>query len=123
MKPLVHLFGVMIARCSFENFKEGIMVKLNLEMPIVAKCDIQSCAYNTDKTCHAKAITVGDGTSPECDTFFNSSKHTNAVRNAGVGACKVSSCRYNFDLECTANEIYIGEVAGKVNCLSFSQES
>lgn len=48
------------------------MAELNLEMPLVARCDIQICAYNTDKTFHAKAITVGEVAGKvSCLTFSN----------------------------------------------------
>ena len=54
------------------------------------------CAYNVDETCHARAITVGDGLHAACDTFFVSDLHTRGTsNNAGVGACKVTDCRYN----------------------------
>ena len=43
-----------------------------MEMPKVRKCEVADCAYNMDSTCHAMAITVGDGMRPRCDTFCQS---------------------------------------------------
>lgn len=97
------------------------MTELKIEMPLVKKCDVENCAYNTDKKCHAKAITIGDKSNPQCDTFFEHTSHSNVNRHAGVGACKVESCHFNKDFECTANEIAVGEIAGKVNCLTFTE--
>ena len=99
------------------------MEKLELEMPIVNKCAAQKCGYNNDCGCHAKAITVGDGTNPGCDTFFDSEQHTNEKkRKAGVGACKVKVCKHNNDFECMADDISVGFKDGKVNCLTFVEK-
>lgn len=90
-------------------------------MPLVKKCEVGSCAYNTAHNCHAKAITVGDGDRPGCDTFFENADHTRIVTlTAGVGACKVSQCRYNQDYECNAESIEVGYVANDVRCRTFS---
>ncbi len=44
---------------------------MKTKMPKVSECSVDSCAYNTQKSCHAIAITVGDpGGDPACDTFF-----------------------------------------------------
>jgi hypothetical protein len=39
-----------------------------IEMPDVDGCDATECAYNMKGDCHARAITVGDGVHPGCDT-------------------------------------------------------
>ncbi|MCM2321936.1 MAG: DUF1540 domain-containing protein [Oligoflexia bacterium] len=97
------------------------MPKVTLEMPPVAKCSVDSCAYNVSQKCHAKAITVGDGQSPGCDTFFTANAHSREKqRIAGVGACKVSGCRFNDDFECNAGAIEVGRTGSDVRCLSFS---
>lgn len=93
----------------------------SLEMPEVKKCDVKNCGYNSNSSCHAKAITVGDYSNPGCDTFLGVEKHTKeSKRVAGVGACKVSECKYNNDYECEANNIRVGMKEGKINCLTFS---
>lgn len=96
------------------------MEALNIEMPHVNKCDVKTCGYNKESACHAKAITIGDGDNPGCDTFFNTGKHAkNDQIIAGVGACKVSGCMYNNDFECAANSITVGFVGDKINCKTY----
>jgi hypothetical protein len=83
------------------------MMTKTIEMPEVAGCEAAECAYNHDLLCRARAITVGDGTQPMCDTAFNNGRHTRGERIAGVGACKVANCRHNSDLECQADMIQV----------------
>jgi hypothetical protein len=91
-----------------------------LEMPKVKRCDVQSCGYNLNLNCHAKAITVGDSSHPGCDTFLGTQKHIKeSSRIAGVGACKVSECKFNDDFECIADEISVGINEGSAHCLTF----
>lgn len=96
-------------------------MKITLDMPLVAQCEVSDCAYNVDDGCHARAITVGDGMHPGCDTYFDSNDHTrsNGTR-AGVGACKVSGCKFNDDYECSASNIDVGYGAEDVECLTFT---
>lgn len=97
------------------------MTRMTIEMPEVSECTVSECAYNTENQCHARAITVGDGVHPGCDTFLQSPTHTTDRGNiAGVGACKVSACRYNQDLECQASNITVGHTEGTAECLTFS---
>jgi len=98
------------------------MQKMTLEMPRVAHCDVDTCVYNAEKKCHAKAITVGDHSSPACDTFFVGNSHVSS-RNiqAGVGACKVEDCEFNHEYECQQNEVQVGKSKGFVLCLSFQK--
>ncbi|MCW8127292.1 DUF1540 domain-containing protein [Microbulbifer halophilus] len=91
------------------------------DMPEVAQCAATQCAYNTQSACHARAITIGDGSNPDCDTFFGSSEHTHSGRTAGVGACKMDDCVHNSDLECSADSIQVGTNGnGSVNCLTYA---
>jgi hypothetical protein len=94
-----------------------------LEMPMIEECDVSNCAFNHNETCHAKAITVGDGVTPGCDTFMSASQHVqNTVLRAGVGACKVSGCEHNTDFECGAEG---GSVAARddgVFCMTYLPE-
>ena len=97
------------------------MTKITIEMPFVSKCEVSGCAYNSEHNCHAKAITVGDGDRPGCDTFFSAPQHTRLVTlTAGVGACKVIACRYNQDFECGAESIEVGYVGNDARCRTFS---
>lgn len=96
-------------------------MNMTIDMPVVSACSITDCAYNTDERCHAKAITIGDGDTPHCDTLFCGSPSVKSVRQqAGIGACKVSSCSYNDDLECSANSITVGLADDSVKCLTYS---
>lgn len=99
------------------------MSVLNIDMPIVKKCEVKDCGYNSSSSCHAKAITIGDFTNPGCDTYLSVGEHSKETRRlAGVGACKVSSCKHNRDYECTAREISVGYAAEKINCLTFDSK-
>ena len=89
------------------------------EMPPIAKCDVSKCGYNVNNGCHAKAITIGDGLNPGCDTYFETKDHNrNIQRSAGVGACKVDACQNNQDYEFMAASISVGMVNGQINCLT-----
>ncbi|QOY96691.1 DUF1540 domain-containing protein [Massilia sp. UMI-21] len=93
-----------------------------MDMPVVGACSVAECAYNTDNGCHARAITVGDGVHPGCDTFLVATPHTRDTgRHAGVGACKVSSCQHNDDYECTAEQIAVGHAGHGACCLTYQQ--
>jgi hypothetical protein len=96
------------------------MNKMTIDMPMVAQCNATDCAYNLEKKCHARAITVGDGVHPGCDTYFMSSGHVHEKkRMAGIGACKVSQCRNNTDLECMADSINVGRSGNDITCMTF----
>jgi hypothetical protein len=106
------------------NAKGAGMKKINVEMPVVSHCRIAECTYNKDLICRAKAITIGDSTDPECDTFLRSTLHIRETRRvAGVGACKVAGCIFNRDFECSADEITVGWSGAKVHCLTYSPEA
>ena len=98
------------------------MKKITIEMPWVSRCEVAKCAYNTRNSCHAKAITIGHGSIPGCDTFLEADRHARTVSlTAGVGACKVTNCRFNDDYECTAESIQVGYQGEEVRCRTFSQ--
>ena len=99
------------------------MEKMTIEMALVSECDVTKCGYNVNSICHAKAISVGDGLNPGCDTFFETNEHNKEKKRiAGVGACKVSSCKYNTDFECNAENISVGFSKQKINCLTFASK-
>ncbi|MGD8640314.1 MAG: DUF1540 domain-containing protein [Gammaproteobacteria bacterium] len=95
-------------------------MNFTIEMPEVKECGVTKCVYNLQEKCHARAITIGDGVTPNCDTFHNASPHTKEKRIAGVGACKVAGCTYNSDYECQANGIVIGIEDNQAKCLSYN---
>jgi len=94
---------------------------MKMEMPKVQDCNVSNCAYNTNKSCHAMAITIGEyPEEPVCDTFFQSSTRGGVMEmSAGVGACKTSNCQHNRDFECTASAIHIGLKGKQPDCLTF----
>jgi hypothetical protein len=95
-------------------------MKITFDIPNVQGCEVTSCAYNAKQSCHARAITIGEGIHAACDTFFVSDRHarTNST-TAGVGACKVTGCRYNSDFECSAETIRVGLHDTHADCLTF----
>lgn len=100
------------------------MKHITVIMPLITECAVSECGFNSNAGCHAKAITVGDGTNPGCDTFFevqDKLAHAKSEgRTAGVGACKVSVCQFNDDYECMANEVVVGMVEKKAHCVTFA---
>ncbi len=97
-------------------------MKMTIDLPVVSGCSVNECAYNVKEKCHARAITIGNGVHPDCDTFLSASRHIRDNRRvAGVGACKVSACRHNDDFECITDQIMVGRHTGGINCLTFSQ--
>lgn len=96
-------------------------MELTLDMPIVSQCQATECAYNVRNSCHARAITIGGGLHPGCDTFFSNRAHTrDKKRIAGVGACKIAGCRHNEDYECCASDIRVGFQDSDINCLTYA---
>jgi hypothetical protein len=97
-------------------------MKINTEIPAVSECNVRACSFNSDNLCHARAITIGDGETPGCDTLYCEEAQVRATDiRAGVGACKVSSCTYNDDLHCQADSIRVGLTEDDVQCLSYSR--
>jgi hypothetical protein len=95
-------------------------MRLTLELPAVGRCDARRCAYNVDAICHARAITIGSGVHPACDTFLDTSTHVrNVAISAVVGACKMSTCAYNDDLECRAESIVVAHHKHHADCATF----
>jgi hypothetical protein len=95
-------------------------MEIMIDMPAVGACSVTDCAYNSESNCHAKAITIGDGVHPGCDTFLDGGAgHTGLKVTAGVGACKVTGCRHNSELECMADNIEVGMQQHVANCLTY----
>lgn len=95
-------------------------MKMTIDMPFVDTCTVSECGYNKGDKCHARAITVGDGVHPGCDTAILDTAHNTGEDNlAGVGACKVTACTYNNDLECNADSITVSMQGNSVQCMTF----
>lgn len=88
----------------------------------VAECTIPECIYNRGSRCYARAMTVGHGEGPECQTFYSGNHHAaKREQTAGVGACKVSECRHNDGYQCEAERVYVGYNNNEIACLTFSR--
>lgn len=98
-------------------------MELNIDVSVVEQCSIKECAYNENAQCHAKAITIGDGAIPHCDTLYTDGPQQHFTHSvAGVGACKVTGCIHNKELECGASSISVGMMDGDVQCLAFTMK-
>ena len=94
---------------------------ISIDVPVVIRCSIEGCSYNSNNNCHAKAITIGNGETPLCDTLLCDEKEVQEKNIlAGVGACKVSQCRFNNDLECIADDISVGSENDNVRCMTYA---
>ncbi|MFE1396544.1 DUF1540 domain-containing protein [Nocardiopsis dassonvillei] len=92
-----------------------------MDMPVVNSCQVDACAYNTDHSCHALAITVGNSSHAQCDTFFDAGDQGgDPVATGQVGACKMSNCEHNVQLECQAPAISVGYVHRQADCLTYA---
>lgn len=92
-----------------------------MDMPVVNACQVESCAYNRDRACHALAITVGDALLAQCDTYFATpAKGGDPSVSGKVGACKVAECRHNERFECQAPGIEVGPKQEAAECLTFA---
>ena len=95
-------------------------MKMTIEMPVVESCTVSECGYNMNSMCHARAITIGDGIHPGCDTsFLGAPTSANGHDMAGVGACKVTGCSFNDELECNAEQITVSMENDEIQCVTF----
>jgi hypothetical protein len=86
----------------------------------VSACDATNCTYNTNRRCHAPAITIGDDALPVCVTFLPDEQHFTPRPLAGVGACKISACVYNRDRSCHAGAIDVTLKESSPICITFT---
>jgi hypothetical protein len=93
-----------------------------MHLPVISECSAESCAYNSDHTCHAAAVTIGDVSEPVCDTFMTADVQGGEPSVTGrVGACKMADCRHNDGLECHAPAIAVGSEQEQVDCLTYER--
>jgi hypothetical protein len=97
-------------------------MKMTIEMSTISVCAATACAYNVEQACHARAITIGEGVHPSCDTYVEAGRHVEAHSTpAGVGACKVDICRFNRDFECEAAAIEVDCHSLHADCVTFER--
>lgn len=95
-------------------------MKLLVLMPEVRECVVSDCAFNATLRCHARAITVGDGAHPACDTYHPApEQHVSSRMRAGFGACKVDSCEHNEGLVCRARSVRVAYHQGHADCMTY----
>ncbi|MDT8385168.1 MAG: DUF1540 domain-containing protein [Gammaproteobacteria bacterium] len=95
-------------------------MKMTIDMPVVKACSISECGYNRANKCHARAITIGGGTHPGCDTsYLGAPVRTTGNNTAGVGACKITGCTFNDDLECNSSNITVSMKNDSIQCMTF----
>lgn len=97
-------------------------MRITIDIPSVDHCEATGCAYNVERSCRARAITIGHGVHPGCDTYLDLNRHVlDGSACAGVGACKVEVCRHNQDLECSAPSIRVQIHGDAVECATFEK--
>ena len=91
-----------------------------MQLPIINTCGAEDCAYNTDHTCHAAAVTIGDTEAAVCDTYIGADVRGGEPAVTGrVGACKMADCQHNVGLECHAPAITVGYQQNEIDCLTY----
>jgi Domain of Unknown Function (DUF1540) len=93
-----------------------------MKMTSISKCNMGTCAYNKENSCHTPGITVGPH--GECSTYVHASSRGGFPKvSAGVGACTASSCKFNNQLECKAPKIDVAVDDKHADCQTFEAES
>lgn len=90
----------------------------------VSACEALNCTYNTNRRCHAPAITVGStiGSAvhlPVCVSFLPDDQHFVPLPVAGVGACRVLACAHNCERSCHAGAIKVAVIGDEPTCATF----
>jgi hypothetical protein len=90
-----------------------------MPMAHVLSCNVNECAYNQNRECHASSIMVG-ADHPTCDTFTKSIP-SNISKEAmpEVSKCSVENCRFNQNLICQAPGITVGHHMEHADCATF----
>ena len=93
-----------------------------MDMTQIFKCNMSTCAYNTNNACHTLGINVGPHA--ECNTYTHGSSKGGfkEVRGA-IGACLTSDCKFNDRLECQAPNIKVANHDRHADCDTFQVRS
>jgi hypothetical protein len=90
-------------------------------MTQISKCNMSTCAYNKDDSCHTLGINIGPHA--ECNTYVHASNRGGFPEvKGGIGACTASSCKFNHKLECQALKVDIIVDAKHADCQTFQME-
>ena len=91
-----------------------------MNMSMISKCNMSTCAYNKDGSCHTLGITVGPHA--ECNTYVHASSRGGFPEvRGGIGACTASSCKFNNQLECQASKVDISTDDKHADCRTFQK--
>ena len=89
-----------------------------MNMSAISKCNMSTCAYNKDDSCHTLGITVGPHS--ECNTYVHASARGGFPEiKGGIGACTASGCKFNSKLECHAPKVDIAVDEKHADCQTF----
>jgi hypothetical protein len=92
-----------------------------MNMSVISKCNMSTCAYNMDGGCHTLGITVGPHA--ECNTYVHTSSRGGFPgTHGGVGACMTSSCTFNDRLECKASKVDVAVDEKHADCKTFVEK-
>ncbi len=93
-----------------------------MDMTEILACNMSTCAYNMNDTCHTLGINVGPHA--ECNTYTHESSRGGFQEvNGGIGACLASNCKFNNQLECRASNINVASHDRHVDCETFQIRS
>lgn len=95
------------------------------KMPMIVSCSGSDCSYNSNSTCNAMAVTIGERREAVCDTYYRTDhKIAYPDTTSFVGACKMENCRFNRNLECTAySGVSLLGTNGHVLCNTFQEST
>ncbi len=92
-----------------------------MDMTGISKCNMLSCAYNKEGSCHTMGITVGPHA--ECNTYVHASSRGGFPEvKGGIGACLASNCKFNDMLECKAVEVEVTTDEKHADCATYQQK-
>lgn len=93
-----------------------------MDMTLVLKCDMSTCAYNKRNLCHISGINVGPHA--ECNTYTHGSARGGFAEIKGaIGACMASDCKFNDQLECVASDINVSGHDRHADCEKYQPKS
>ncbi|MBI4187123.1 MAG: DUF1540 domain-containing protein [Chloroflexi bacterium] len=92
-----------------------------MNMTGISKCNMSTCAYNKEGSCHTLGITVGPHA--ECNTYVHASSRGGFPEvTGGIGACLASNCKFNSKLECQATKVDVAIDDKHADCKTFQSK-
>lgn len=84
----------------------------------VLSCQVEDCAYNQSRECHAPAVSVGSDHAM-CDTFTKSGMPRPEAQPM-VASCHIDECQFNQQLACEASGINVAQHEEHADCDTFA---